>query len=154
MSGPCIPDSLGINAAVVKAHIPKSARNNAEMPKPPRISEASSRRGLSETDHVVANNVERLYVEHGIIGGNQSELARKAKIDPTFISKLLKRKNSVSVATLHKIAGALGLQAWMLLVPGDWPLSNPPVLQPLSDAERQLYAKLKEAVQLARGGAT
>lgn len=146
--------SLGINAEDVKAHIPRGARDDAQMPKPPRVPEATSERGLSESDHVVANNIERLYREHGVIGGNQSELARKAEVDPTFISKLLKRRNSVSIATLHRIAGALGLQPWMLLVPGNWPLSNPPVLQPLTDAERQLYVKLREAVQLALGGTT
>jgi hypothetical protein len=37
----------------------------------------------------------------------------------------------------------------MLLVPGAWPLSNPPVLQPLTDAERRLYSKFQEATAIA-----
>lgn len=101
---------------------------------------------------VVVGNVDRLYKEHGVISGNQSELARKAALDQTFVSKLLRGKTSISVASLHRLAGALGLEPWMLMVPGDWPLNNPPVLQPVTDAEKRLYAKIQEAVQLARDG--
>jgi transcriptional regulator with XRE-family HTH domain len=120
------------------------------MPKPPRLPASDARRGLSATDTVVVNNIGRLYREHGTIAGNQSQLARDAEIDQTFISKLLKGRTSLSVTYLHRIAKALGLEPWMLLVPGDWPLSNPPVLQPLSDAEKRLYAKITEAMQIAK----
>lgn len=102
---------------------------------------------------MVIDNVDRLYKQHGVISGNQSELGRRASLDQTFISKLLKGKTSISVASLHGLAGALGLEPWMLLVKGDWPLNNPPVLQPISDAEKQLYAKIHEAVAIAKGGA-
>lgn len=115
------------------------------MPKPPPLPDADSRRGLTPTDTTVINNIGRLYTKHGTIAGNQSQLARDAEIDQTFVSKLLKAKHSPSVATVHKIAKALGLEPWMLLVPGDWPLDNPPVLQPLTDAEKRLYAVIKAA---------
>jgi transcriptional regulator with XRE-family HTH domain len=124
------------------------------MPKPPALPDSDARRGLSPTDSVVIDNISRLYREHGTIAGNKSQLARDAEIDPGFISKLLQRKNSVSLTYLHRIAKALGLEPWMLLVPGDWPLSNPPVLQPLSDQEKRLYAKMMEAVSMARGTPT
>jgi len=141
--------SLGIFAGHVKVHIPRTARDNAEMPKPPMVPESESRRGLSGTDTVVIGNINRLYKQHGTIAGNQSQLARDAKIDQTFISKLLKAKTSLSVTTLHQIAEALGVAPWALLVQGDWPLSNPPVLQPLSDAEKRLYQKIQEAADMA-----
>lgn len=124
------------------------------MPKPPALPDSDARRGLSPTDSVVIDNISRLYREHGTIAGNKSQLARDAEIDPGFISKLLQRKNSVSLTYLHRIAKALGLEPWMLLVPGDWPLSNPPVLQPLTDQEKRLYQKMMEAVTMARGSST
>src|SRR5262249_10260809 len=136
MSGTFMGKSLGIFAGLVKVHIPRHAPDNADMPKPPQIPDSAARRGLSPTDMVVIANVERLYRQHGTIAGNQSQLARDAKVDQTFVSKLLKAKTSISVATLHKIAEALGVPPWALLVPGDWPLNNPPVLRPISDAER------------------
>lgn len=121
------------------------------MPKPPPTPENEGQRPLSATDSVVISNIERLYKDHGTIAGNKSELARKSGLDPAYISKLLRRKNSVSITSLHEIAKALGLHAWQLLVPGDWPLSNPPVLAPLTDAEKRLYAKVKEAMAIAQG---
>jgi transcriptional regulator with XRE-family HTH domain len=97
-------------------------------------------------------NIDRVFKDHPIIAGNKSELARKAALDPAYISKLLRRQTSISLTSLHAVAEALGLAAWQLLVPGDWPLSNPPVLQPLTDSERRFYAKVKEAMQVAQGG--
>lgn len=141
--------SLGIFAGDVKVHIPRTAPHNAEMPRPPVVPDSESRRGLSGTDTVVIGNINRLYKQHGTIAGNQSQLARDAKVDQTFISKLLKAKTSVSITILHQIAEALGVSPWALLVRGDWPLSNPPVLQPLSDAEKRLYQKIQEATNMA-----
>jgi transcriptional regulator with XRE-family HTH domain len=96
------------------------------VPKPPALPDSDARRGLSPTDSVVIDNISRLYREHGTIAGNKSQLARDAEIDPGFISKLLQRKNSVSLTYLHRIAKALGLEPWMLLVPGDWPYPTRP----------------------------
>lgn len=141
--------SLGIFADHVKVHIPRTARDNAQMPRPPLVPDSESRRGLSGTDTIVIGNINRLYKERGTIAGNQSQLARDAKVDQTFINKLLKAKTSVSITILHQIAEALGVSPWALLVQGDWPLSNPPVLQPLSDAEKRLYQKIQEAADMA-----
>lgn len=119
------------------------------MPKPPRIPDSDAERPLSDTDMTVIKNIDRLYRQHGTIAGNQSQLGRDAELDQTYINKLLKARTSISVTSLHRVAGALGVAPWMLLVPGDWPLDNPPVLQPLSDAEKRLYAKIQEAIKLA-----
>lgn len=99
----------------------------------------------------VIANIERLYKDHGTIAGNKSELARKAKLDPAYISKLLRRTTSISVTSLHEIAKALGLATWQLMVPGDWPLSNPPVLAPLTAEEKQFYSKMREAAAALHG---
>lgn len=105
---------------------------------------------------VFVANVKRLIQQHGLIGGNQSELARKATMDQAYINKLLKGKNSISLTYLDKIAGALGVEPWCLLVEGDWPLSNPPVRAPLTDLEKRLYESMKEsakiAVEISKGG--
>lgn len=143
-------ESLGIYAEPVKAHIPSTAPDNANVPKKPvRSPQSDARRPLTESDRTCIANINRLYRQHGIIAGNQSQLAREAEIDQTFVSKLLKYRTSISVTSLHSIARALGVPAWALLVPGDWELANPPVLQPLTDVEKQLYAKIREATVLA-----
>lgn len=149
MSGVSTREILGIYADGVKAHIPCSAGHHADVPKatPPN----DARRPLSESDKIVIRNIARLYRQHGIISGNQSSLAREAGVDQTFISKLLKYRTSISVTSLHAIAQALGVPSWALLVPGDWELGNPPVLQPLTQIEKELYAKIREASMLVAG---
>lgn len=117
----------------------------------PRTQSSASRRGLSPADGIACDNVKRLFRQHGFINGNQSELARKASIDQTFVSKFLAGKTSISLTYLQRVAHALGLDSWQLLVPGDWPLSNPPVLQPLTEREKQLYQMFQEAARLAAG---
>lgn len=131
--------------------MPKQVGNDAFMPKPPPIPDSDAERPLSPTDMAVIANIKRAYKNHGEISGNQSELARRSELDPTYIGKLLRAKTSVSVTSLHRIAKALGLQPWQLLVPGDWELSNPPVLAPLTDEEKQFYSKMKEAAAALHG---
>ena len=50
------------------------------------------------------------------------------------------------IDTIAKIAKAYGLEPWMLLVPGMNP-DNPPVLQPVTQAERALYAQLQSTIK-------
>lgn len=146
---------IGIYAERVKAHIHSGGWDAAQMPKKKALPTNDARRSLTDSDATVIANIGRLMSQHGIIGNNQSELARKAVIDQTFISKLLKSKTSISVSYLHKIALALGVEPWTLLVPGEWKLSNPPALRPLTDTEKRLYEKIEEArviaMEIARG---
>jgi transcriptional regulator with XRE-family HTH domain len=149
MSGSVTIPNVGIYAEHVKAHIPNGAADYADMPRPPKLPNTTTERGLSPTDSVVIDNIDRLRKQHGEIGDNRSELARRATLDPSYIGKLLRKETSVSITSLHGIAGALGLEPWQLMVKGDWDLSNPPVLAPLTDSEKRLYAALREAMKAA-----
>ena len=113
-----------------------------------RMPTTDSRRLLSDSDEIVRRNIARLMAQHGEVNNSQSALAKRATVDQAFISKLLKGKNSVSVAYLHRIAQALGVDAWQLLVPVEWDLANPPVLTPLSPEEKRLYALFTKAAEI------
>lgn len=56
------------------------------------------------------------------------------------------KNENTRIDTVGKIARAYGLEPWMMLVPGMNP-KNPPVLQPLTQAERALYAQLQSLVR-------
>ena len=107
-----------------------------------------SRRVLTETDQTVRRNIARLMAQHGEISNSQTALAKRAGVDQAFISKLLKGKNSLSVAYLNRLADALGVAAWQLLVPTEWDLGNPPVLAPLTPEEKRLYALFTAAREI------
>ena len=74
----------------------------------------------------------------------QRTFAEKCGIGEGTVWRISKGQDGTSIETLRAIAEAHGLQAWQLLVPGLDPV-NPPVLAPLTDAERRLYAAIKAA---------
>lgn len=74
----------------------------------------------------------------------QIRLGKKAGVAQASIGRILSPKGeNSSIETVDKLAKAFGLQGWQLLVAGFDP-SNPPVLQPVTKAERELYQRLKE----------
>lgn len=74
---------------------------------------------------------------------SQMELRRKAGVGQATIGRILSQEGvDAGIETVAKIASAYGLEGWQLLVAGMDP-SNPPVLQPVSKAERALYDRLK-----------
>lgn len=74
----------------------------------------------------------------------QGELHRKSGVAQSTIGRILSSEGEDSgIETVERIAKAYGLQGWQLMVAGMDP-SNPPVLQPVSKAERALYDRLKE----------
>lgn len=79
--------------------------------------------------------------------GPNSEIAlgKRAKVGQATIGRILKRDGFAKIDTVGKLAQVYGLEAWQLMVPGMDP-SNPPVLLPVSKAEKALYARLKDAV--------
>jgi transcriptional regulator with XRE-family HTH domain len=75
---------------------------------------------------------------------SQGELHRKSGVAQSTIGRILSAEGEDSgIETVDRIAKAYGLQGWQLLVAGMDP-TNPPVLQPVSKAERALYDRLKE----------
>jgi hypothetical protein len=81
---------------------------------------------------------------------NPTALGKKAGVGQATIDRILSPEGvDARIETLEKIAGVYGLEAWQLLVAGMDP-TNPPVLQPVSKAERALYDSLKAAMQEAR----
>ena len=77
----------------------------------------------------------------------QGELHRKSKVAQATIGRILGAKgNNATIETVDRLAKAYGLQGWQLLIAGMDP-TNPPVLQPISKQERELYERLKQLAQ-------
>ena len=75
---------------------------------------------------------------------SQIQLGKKAGVSQATIGRILSEDGEDSgIETIAKLAEAFGLEAWQLMVAGMVP-ENPPVLQPVSKAERALYERLKE----------
>ena len=92
---------------------------------------------------VLANNLGAL-MRHGSGPRTQLELARRSGIAQATIGRILTQQSAASIETVAAIALCYGIEAWQLLVAGMDP-NNPPVLQPVSQAEKALYQRLKEA---------
>ena len=76
----------------------------------------------------------------------QGALFRKSGVAQATIGRILTGKGeNARIETVDRLANAYGLQGWQLMVPGMDP-SNPPVLVPVSKAERALYDGLKAAM--------
>jgi transcriptional regulator with XRE-family HTH domain len=80
---------------------------------------------------------------------NLTRLAKECKFGAATAVRLKEGKTSVGLEVIDKIAKQFNVQAWELLVPAFDP-SNRPTLQPLSEQERRLYARLAEAVKEIR----
>jgi transcriptional regulator with XRE-family HTH domain len=77
---------------------------------------------------------------------NPTALGKAAGVGQATIDRILSDEGvNARIETLAKIAKVYELEAWQLLVAGMHP-SNPPVLLPVSKAERTLYDGLKAAM--------
>lgn len=77
----------------------------------------------------------------------QGELFRKSGVAQATVGRILsERGENARIETVDKLAKAYGLEGWQLMVAGMDP-SNPPVLQPVSREERDLYARLRTAAE-------
>lgn len=70
-------------------------------------------------------------------------------LDVRKIDRLTKKEYSTTLDTLDEIAAAIGVQPWQLLVP-NMDLNNPPLLV-MSEAERQIYERIRSLVKAAEG---
>lgn len=84
---------------------------------------------------------------------SQNALKKRSGVAQATIGRMLTGKGeNARIGTVEALARSHGLEAWQLLVPGMDP-SNPPVLQPVSKEERELYKRLKDtAHDLAKLG--
>lgn len=71
---------------------------------------------------------------------NLSKLAREASLGPGTSSRIKGGETYVQLDTIESVAEVFDLAPWQLMVP-DMDPSNPPVLVPVSAAERKLYKR-------------
>ena len=107
-------------------HLSHAFRSNAEMRPDPR--------------KVLSDNLRRLIGDR-----SQSEWAAAHGIDKKPIQRALAGQHAATIDTIEAIAKAAGILPWQLLVP-DLDPSNPPVVA-ITQAERQLYRRLRSAFQ-------
>jgi transcriptional regulator with XRE-family HTH domain len=78
---------------------------------------------------------------------SQLALAKKSGVGQATIGRILSAEGvDAGIETVDKIARVYGLQGWQMMIAGMDP-TNPPVLQPVSKAERELYDNLKKAAR-------
>lgn len=63
---------------------------------------------------ILAENLKMLRVESGL---SQEAFADLAAIDRTYVSAIERKRYSVSLDILERLAVALGVEPWVLLVP-------------------------------------
>lgn len=79
---------------------------------------------------------------------NPTALGKAAKVGQASVNRILDTEKDVRLSTIERIAKIYDLEPWQLLVAGMNP-ANPPVLAPLSPAERKLYESLRAAMKEA-----
>ena len=91
---------------------------------------------------ILRQNVQAL-MDSGIGPTSQSALHKKCGVAQATIGRILRPEGeNPKIENVAAIAKAYGLEAWQLLIAGMNP-KNPPVLAPISQAERELWAKLR-----------
>lgn len=102
----------------------------------------------SGTAKVLGQNLESLMRATPELNSNP-KLAKKTELGTGTISRLRNGEVDANLATLEKLAAAFHVEAWQLLVAGLDPV-NLPTLQPISEQERKLYARIAEAMKVIR----
>lgn len=85
-------------------------------------------------------------MRHHWEGENLNRLAREAKVGPATCVRLKGQQTSIGLEVVDRIAAVFGVETWQLFVPGFDPAS-PPVLLPVTQAERELYTRLLQAAR-------
>lgn len=76
---------------------------------------------------------------------SQMALAKRSGVAQATIGRILREETGVTIDTLDELAKAYGLEGWQLMVAGMDP-TNPPVIQAVTKEERELYKRLKSAI--------
>lgn len=66
---------------------------------------------------VLAANLKLLQERPGLPRA-QADIAKRAGLDQTTVSRTLRAANAISIDKLDGLAGAFGMQSWQLLAPG------------------------------------
>jgi len=77
---------------------------------------------------------------------NLSRLSNKTGVPLASLSRIKGQTTSVGLAIIDKLAAALNLSGWQLLVPGFDPKS-PPTLRAITEHERAMYERLMTAAR-------
>lgn len=80
----------------------------------------------SKALQVLAQNLTRCIAAHKELN-TEPKLAARAKIDQKTVYRITHMQNEPSIDKVEKLAKALGLQTWQLLVP-ELVLTDPPAL--------------------------
>lgn len=99
-----------------------------------------------DSRRVVWASVSALMAKHWQ-GENLNRLAREAKIGPATAARLKLQKTSVGLEVLDRIADVFHVETWQLLVPS-MDAERLPVLLPVSQAEREFYARMVSAAKV------
>lgn len=99
----------------------------------------------SSTAKVLGENLAALMAARPELDSNP-KVAAKTRLGTGTISRLRNGMVDANLDTLERIAKAFEVEPWQLLVPGLTP-ANLPTLQPISEQERKLYARIAEAVK-------
>jgi hypothetical protein len=97
---------------------------------------------------VLARNLKALMGAGREGPSSQLALSKKSGVAQATIGRILRQETAASIETVEELAKVYGLEGWQLMVAGMDP-SNPPVLVPISRAERALYDSLKAAMKEA-----
>lgn len=131
---------LGVCALTVKACAPSTFRDHAHMPNSP----ASE----GDTGDVFRANLKRL-IDAGA-GGSVNMWSKKHRLEQTTIQRIINGAEP-KLSMIEKIAEAVGLQSWQLLVPMLQP-NNPPIVIGAHGPEEVELWKRIEALRI--GAAT
>lgn len=93
---------------------------------------------------ILAANLSRL-MEHDDFK-TFDKAAKRAEVGRGTIERAKKGQTGLSVDNLAKIALAMGLEPWQLLVEGLDP-NNPPMLAEVSQKQMELFKRFKEAAK-------
>jgi transcriptional regulator with XRE-family HTH domain len=86
----------------------------------------------------------RAAMEHRRV--RQLRLAQASSVAQTSIGRILRGEQTPTLDVVERLAAALDLEPWMMLVAGFTP-GNPPGLKPISHEEEALYERLRLAAQ-------
>jgi transcriptional regulator with XRE-family HTH domain len=101
----------------------------------------------NNAEQVLATNLNALMAsDHSL--NTVEKLAKRSGVGTGTIDRLRRAEASARLYTIVAIAVAFKIEPWQLLVPGFDP-SNPPILQPVSEAEHAWWAKLRDLAKTA-----